>query len=587
MKRILWAVSVFVLAIGVFPVNSASAATNTNNFRISSYDIQYELSRDSEGRSVLKTTETIQALFPSYDQNRGIERAIPATYDNHPVDLNITSVTDDTGKELSYRTYASNTNTVLRIGDADTYVHGSKTYKISYDQRDVTRYFENTQRDEWYWDTNGTDWKVPIDALSVSIKIDPSLVEARVGEPSCYQGKEGGTGTCILNGEAGLYTVRATSLRAGENVTVAFGFKAGTFEKYALSPTALLLMIWGIAQVLAFPLAIILVAILSIIRVRRSYRMGEQNPIVAEYIPPKEASVIIAAQTLFTKQSVFTAQLIDLAVKRYISIIETRPKSLLRNADYDIEILQSLTSLGEEEREIITDMFGHEPHPGERLALKKLRSNISYSLRTMDNDSKVKKLITETYGIRQKNPEASKLFYRWTVVMILLAIVTLTIPMLAAAIVVGILGYTLRPLTDKGLALRRYVLGLDRYIKASETERLAFLQGPDTAQKVGYDIDPNNPGQIVKLYERVLPYAILFGREQQWSKRLGEFYEQSSTRPDWYTGVAAFNAASFASSMQSFSQSSTYSSGSSSSSGGSSGGGSSGGGGGGGGGGGW
>lgn len=93
----------------------------------------------------------------------------------------------------------------------------------------------------------------------------------------------------------------------------------------------------------------------------------------------------------------------------------------------------------------------------------------------------------------------------------------------------------------------------------------------------------------MKLYERVLPYAMLFGQEAEWNKQLGAYYEYINSQPDWYQGNStAFNAAIFVGAMSSFSTSTTtYTISSSSSSSGSSGGGSSGGGGGGGGGGGW
>lgn len=587
MKRILWVVIV-VVVIGLLPSAPANAVGNTNNFYISSYDMQFELSRDSEGRSVLKTAEKITAVFPSFDQNHGIERAIPTSYEGHPVDLTVTKVADEKGNDLKYTTYGGDNNRVVRIGDADIYVHGPRTYVIEYTQRDVTGYFADNNRNEWYWDTNGTGWKVPIRVLTVSVKLDPSLANARLGEPACYEGAEGVGTTCdIIGDDANGYSVAAANLRPGENVTVAFGFEPGTFAEYKQSLFERLLAYWKTFQILATPIIFGALVTLSVMYSRRKNRLSEQNPIVAEYTPPKDASVMVASQTISVKQGVFTAQLIDLAVRRFVSIIETREKSFFRNAEYDIEILQDVNVLPEEEKEIISDMFGHVPNPGERKALKSLQNSITYSMRTMDNDKKLKKLLEEQYGVREKSPERSKLFKRFGVAFLVLGVGTLTFPFVIVSIVSFVLGHTLRPLSDKGLALRRYILGLDKYIKASEAERLAFLQGPDTAQKIGYEVDTNNPGQIVKLYERALPYAILFGREKQWSKRLGEFYEQSSTRPDWYTGAAAFNAATFASSMHSFSQASTYSSGSSSSSGGSSGGGSSGGGGGGGGGGGW
>jgi len=118
------------------------------------------------------------------------------------------------------------------------------------------------------------------------------------------------------------------------------------------------------------------------------------------------------------------------------------------------------------------------------------------------------------------------------------------------------------------------------YIGAAETERLKMLQSPEGAEKVG-EIG-SDKGQLVKLYERVLPYAVLFGQEDQWNKQLGQYYETTNTTPTWYVGNnAVFSAVAFNSIVTSFSSSA------SSSAGGSSGGGSSGGGGGGGGGGGW
>ena len=588
MKRLFGVVAVVLLAVGLFPAPHA-AALDTNNFRISSFDIQYELSRNSESRSVLKTTETITAEFPSFDQNHGLERAIPSEYDGHPTSLAIQSVTNAEGAALNYSMRNEDDMTILRIGDADTYVYGTQTYKITYMQRDVTRFFADTNRDEWYWDINGTEWQVPIDQLTATVSFDKSLTSALEGTPACYQGAVQATDTCEVStaGEH-TYKVAAENLGAGENVTVAFGFQPNTFAVYQMTFAERVLMILGILQLVTIPVSILVVIIFGVKAHRRQYRKAEENPIVAEYIPPKDASVIVASQVLTTPQAPFSAQLIDLAVRHFISIIETKGKTLFRAADYDIEIKSDISPLRDEEKELLRDMFGKHPQVGERVKLSSLRYNTSYTTRTLDNDKKLKKLIEGNYAIREKSPAVSRVFYTWAIVLLVFTILTLSIALAVAALIVWILGLTLRPLTDKGLALRRYVLGLDKYIKASEAARLKFLQGPDTAEKVGYTVDPDNPGELVKLYERALPYAILFGREKDWAKRLGDFYDKAQTAPDWYIGNTTFNAAIFASTLNSFSAAASYSGGaSSSSSGGSSGGGSSGGGGGGGGGGGW
>ncbi|HOW01196.1 MAG TPA: DUF2207 domain-containing protein, partial [Rhodoglobus sp.] len=131
--------------------------------------------------------------------------------------------------------------------------------------------------------------------------------------------------------------------------------------------------------------------------------------------------------------------------------------------------------------------------------------------------------------------------------------------------------------------LRDHLKGLELYIRLAEADRLKMLQSPTGAEREA--ISTSDPRQIIDVYEKLLPYAVLFSLEKQWAQELGKYYTEQS--PDWYSGTGAFNAAVFASSISSMSTTaaSSYSgSSSSSSSGGSGGGGSSGGGGGGGGG---
>ncbi len=102
---------------------AVSVHAAVNDFTISDFQADYYLTRDSDNRSHLKTVEKITAEFPNIDQNHGIERALPLDYDGHPTHLKIVSVTDGQGNSLPYETRDSNGNKVLRIGDADRYVH--------------------------------------------------------------------------------------------------------------------------------------------------------------------------------------------------------------------------------------------------------------------------------------------------------------------------------------------------------------------------------------------------------------------------------------------------------------------------------
>ena len=570
-------------------VSPPAGAQSLNAFTITSYDIRYTLSKDAENRSTLQTKETITADFTSPRTNRGIERIIPHEYKKHPTDLKITSVTDETGASVQYSTSNIGDGTRLRIGDPDVYVQGMKTYVITYTQRDVTHYFDNTQRTEWYWDTNGTSWRVPIDALTVSVTLDPSIRADLQGAPRCYQGQTGSTTPCYWVGEADAYKTSVQNLRPGQNVTIAFGFNQDAFVGYQKSAWEVFLGIWLVVTGITIPLSVLFIVILSVSYTRRRNRTGELKVTPVEYIPPRGTSVITSGQILVGTGSVFGAQLIDLAVRHYVEIIETKEKSFWVPAEYTIHVVRDVNELLAEEKEILTDMFGHTPAVGEQLAMKELRTDYAYRARTLDNDKKLTGLIEGEYALRAKDATHSGYFKRWSGALLVLGLVTLSIPLLATAGIAAIMAATLKPLTDKGLELRRYLLGLNRYIKAAETERLKMLQGPDTAEKVGRPINANDARQLVKLYERVLPYAILYGHEKEWSKRLGVFYEQTNGAPDWYSGQSTFNAVAFSSAVTGFSHAASSSSGvsTSSGSGGSSGGGSSGGGGGGGGGGGW
>lgn len=583
MKRLLFFIAGFLSLAVLFPL---SASADVNDFLITEYDIVYVLGKSAEGRSTLKTVETITATFPAYDQNHGIERAIPTEYDGHKTKLKITSVKNEQGRAWNYTTYNQNGNTVVRIGDADRYVHGQQTYVISYEQQDVTRYFPDTGRDEFYWDTNGTDWQVPITALTVRLTVDPSLAGALTGDTACYQGIRGSNAGCKITQNENAFIVQEGPLSYGENVTVAVGFKPGTFAAYEPSIFERVANFALLSSLLGIPVAAIALAALGLRYSAIASRKKERKTVVNEFLPPKDISITSAATLVTAGKSVFTAQLLDLAVRGYIKIYQTREKRLFRSAEYDIEVTKDVSTLRDEEREILSDIFGGVPTAGQRLALKSLKNNTTVYNRMQNNDKALKKLVRGQYGLREKVPVQSGWFKKAALWSFALSVLLLCAPLLIVSVVALIMSYTLWVLTDKGLGLARYLDGLRHYISVAEVDRLKAMQSPEGAQKLG-GIDPADTAQVVKLYEKVLPYAVLFGQEKAWNEQLGKYYESIGQSPSWYHGHSAFNAATFSSGMNSFGTAASYTSASNSSSGGSSGGGSSGGGGGGGGGGGW
>lgn len=580
-----------VSALAVASDRPVLAQSSLNNFTIEDYKIEYELGINEDKRSTLTTTETITANFPNRDENRGILREIPHEYDDHKVRLKIESVTDAEGKSIEYETETSGDMTTVRIGDPDEYVNGRQVYQIKYTQQDVTKSYESsTGNDEFYWDTNGTGWRVPIDRLSVTLKIDESLRDRLTGETACYIGSEGSGDSCTLEETGQGYSVRTESLDRGENVTIAVGFELGTFaefeptlwDKYVefMQGTWVIIGVIGGALLVAF----------SFYWNKLHNRKDEVGTIVNQFLPPKDMSVSAASMLYSRPQTQYTAQLLDLAVRGYIQIIETKPKkSWMSPAKHDIEIKKESSDLLAEEREVIVDLFHSESLAvGTRINLQKVSKSAEYAKKRADDTTNLLNAFNQHYVYREKKPELSRKFYITGSVVLVIALVTLNFVAGIIGVIILILGATLRPYTEKGLEALRYLKGLERYMKVAEADRIKYLHSPEGVNRVPKDVNVDEPEQLLKLNERLLPYAVVFGIEKKWIEELAVSYKATDNQPGWYSGPGNYaSSAALIGALNGFNTSATYASASSSSTGGSTGGGYSGGGGGGGGGGGW
>lgn len=587
--------------MAIFGLNFVYAGVQ--DFTITEFKTDYYLDMDKDNRSTLKTVESITALFPEYDQNHGIERAVPKSYDGHTVNLKIESVKNEQGVELEYSTYNSGDFLILRIGEADTFVHGSNTYLITYTQRDVTKYFKNTNDDEFYWDANGTSWMQPIDKISVKIHLGKNIVSNLNDRMACYYGVLGSKEKCQIAKSGDIIIANSEKLKAGENMSVAIGFKPRHFAAYQKSALDIVLDYIakniGLAGVVVNALGLIFC--IYLVTTNRSAK--QKNSIVPQYLPPKDIDIVSASIILRKNGSWMPAAIIDLAVRHKIKVIEQNRKSFFTKGSYRLEFV-SADGLTENETEIVSSFFTNNFTPGASFMIESGKPDSKLINTKQRASQKAKDMLKKDgYFIINKPVEVGKIIVTSMMLFMLIVGITvaisglgsdilvleLLISLTTALVALALIGFH-RPLSEKGVELRAYLNGLKMYIKVAEQDRLKYLQSPSGAEKT--PIDTNNREQLVHLYERVLPYAILFGLEKEWSGVLRDYYNQGQLQPDWYAGTSAFDAAAFASSIaglsSSISSSSSYSSSSGySSSGGSGGGGFSGGGGGGGGGGGW
>ncbi|MDR5701352.1 DUF2207 domain-containing protein [Agromyces aerolatus] len=576
-------------AAAVAPAASVVSA-DPSAFSFLSFDAVYELSADEDGHSVLHTTETLVAVFPETDQNRGIRRALPLDYDGHPTDLSLRSVTDLSGEALAYETEEDDGFLVVTIAD-DEYVHGEQGYVISYEQRNVTHAPDDADIDEFAWDVNGVGWDQPFMLVSAEVRIDPALAPAFTGDAACYRGPEGSTEDCgVLRIQPSPLAISAitTDLAPRENLTVAVAFEPGTFtprdDRFLSSPAAVIGAIGALLAVAAAIAAIVL-------RMTRWRAHPGRGVIIAEYAPPRDVTVLEAAELTGHADRGVAATLLALAVDGDLRIVETSakkgsPKFAVEasaggapGADADGAELVGLLfpdgaqgerrDLAARDAKLARKLYGLRSTVAKRVVAKGWRTTPDPALRLVLALVAVAGGLTALVGGILALSAAMGGF--WPLVALIAGLAGAMVAIGAVAVV--------RPLTETGRALRDHLEGLREYIGLAEADRLRMLQSPSGALRSDAD--------VLRLTERLLPYAVLFGLEREWSDVLAALYDARGETPAWYAGTDGFSAVAFASGVHGFSAASTASwsgSASSSSSSSSGGGGASGGGGGGGGG---
>lgn len=571
------------------PAASATAVADVDDFSYTSWDARYEIRRDEDGRSRMQVTETLVAAFPEHDQNRGIVRGIPLSYQGAHSEPRVESVTDENGEAVPYDTEEDDGLLYILTG-TDAYVHGATTYVIRYELRDVVVAAESGV-DEFYWDLLPLDSTQDIGRFRAEIVFDPALSEHLTGAARCYQGPAGSTASCpmagpVLAGDgSATFTVESGPRTAGDGVTVAIGFDAGTVvqppARHPNPATDVAPIALGVGAI-----GLTAGSVVAIVGLQRSRRRAA-GVVVAQYDVPDSLPPLLAEQLVGGAKHGVPAEIVHLAVRGALRIEEydgARPgaQPLLRR-------LRDRAGLDPLDDRALATVFRDVPVGG-TLELPKRDETFAKRMRTLRTAAKDE---AAARGLTTTERSRVAMALQWVSIPVVAAGLGLSLWGLVAgresaipgAVVMGMgavfamVGALLAfgkhtVLTPEGARWNEYLLGVREFIRVAEADRIRMLQSPDGAER-----RPEGDVDIVLLYERLLPYAILFGQEREWGDVLETTYARHQRTPGWYASASVSGlgarVASFSSSAQS---SATYSS----SSGGSSGGGFSGGGGGGG-----
>ncbi len=267
-KGYLW----LILLFGLWTQEAAA-----EYFKITQYRVDVTFAEDGSAVFV----ETLDVLFS--EPRHGIFRFIP--YHDVINGKNVDRLFKDVDVEgFKFSTSKEDNNFVLKIGDADKYVDGHQTYKITYRVPNALNFFDDGHS-EFYWDLLGTKWPVPSDSIIFNLSF-PAQVALATEHVRCYTGEAGNTGSDVKY-QVSPQGVQGQSTRMfgpGEGLTVAVYFPKDTFK--AMSDWKWFLERHGL---LLAPIFFIISGILA-----RFFARNRRQVIMTEFFPPEGVSPAIA-----------------------------------------------------------------------------------------------------------------------------------------------------------------------------------------------------------------------------------------------------------------------------------------------------
>ena len=569
--------SIILSSLVVAPV-MASESSNTDNFNFSDFTADYYLTRDEEGVSHLRVVENLTAEFPNYAQNKGLRRHIPLTNQGGK---NITLPNlDSSNIKITRNGVAEPIWDISRGGDyytvetgTDDYVLGTQKYTFEYEFEKVVTDFDDYQ--ELYWDTNGNGWPQRFKSLKARLHFDAELLDDYFdNEAWCYVGKYGESdqSRCKITNLHDGFEFAAKNLGPYENLTFDVKIKPGTFvvpepeESYALIIATIVLGV--ICGVLMF---------LRIVKNKKYSEKIKQYKsmfVAPQYQPNSKYGLIEMAEVyLGKKKDVKVGVLLEMLVEKKIELRKSSESSwginkwelIVKNADKltteEELVLKLLKGGGNIANE---DVFELKSHTATTELIKIGKQFDDETLGLVKEKGLVEKryVLGSANSLRVKQSLTSNIFlsifatfflmmpilyiYEWINNAVIssgkiIASANICFYLSAAMIFMTALVFfwcgackkLIAEITDEGLKASNYMEGLKLYIKMAEVDRMKVLQSVK-----GAEISGNG---IVKIYEKLLPYAAIFGLEESWMKEMKDYCKINEiSEPDYLlAGITA------------------------------------------------
>ena len=470
--------------------------------------------------------ETIDYDFGNEDRH-GIFRTIPLVKTNTEgkrfrLGIEIGNITDEKDTAYRFTKTIENNELKLKIGDPDKTITGVHTYVIPYSVSGGLTYFSD--HDELYWNVTGTDWEVPMEKVTATVKL-PQLLNLSDVRLACYTGVSGSTLQECTSGYANGTATFASSLGAGENLTIVVGFPKNIVAVLEPQPfVSFWETIWGkftiVAIVVLFFLWYVVLPIKIIIDwfkrgrdpkapmgVASAWFSAPKTP-KGEELSPAETGTLVDERA---DMADIVATIVDLARRGYVTIKEAK------KGEFTIEKRRGFigdSSLPQFEQTLLSGLFAK----GNSFAPKQA----SLVTTIADIQRQLYERVVD-HGLFESNPATIR--QRYTILGII-GFVTGNLPL---AFVAFIFGHGMPRKTVVGSQAANIAKSLKNFL-TSQKRYLTFQADKQL------------------LFEKLLPFAIVFGVEQVWAAR---FKDINLKQPEWYQGSAGsrFTATQFTRSL--------------------------------------
>ncbi|MDO5682516.1 MAG: DUF2207 domain-containing protein [Propionibacteriaceae bacterium] len=456
------------------------------------------------------------------------------------MDVNVESVTSGTGANTDLAYQQENGNLLVRIGRQGTRFTGVQNYRITYRVHGlIAPDHRISGLDEFNWNAVGKGWQVPIRNAQVRVE-----GPAAINRVACWTGSNFDR-ECTSASDNQAATFSASDLGPNRGMQVVAGFPAGTFvgaePRYEKRPN-----IGNMFEV--NPLTGGLTAVLSLLglgaviaQARRRGRdeayigltpgltpaKGEEGqvgkvgkqPVTVQFTPPKNATAgelgtLIDASA---DNRDITGAIIALAVRGHIHIDEAG-----RNV-WQFTLQDSNDPLLPFERDLLRRLFR-----GRRRVTTQDMRDKKYAALMPNTRAALYRQVSSERGWFRQRPDLAKATALGLGVLIagagvgvgfLLGVTTGWGLLGVAGIITGLalmaVSGSMPSRTAQGSAVLAQTKGFELYLRTAEADQIKFEEGVD-------------------VFSRYLPYAIVFGVAERWSKVFEQLAREGRYQPDMY-----------------------------------------------------